>query len=199
MNTNPDDAKLAMWLDDELQGEELAAMEAWAGSQPEQLAAREEVRRWKHMIAATVPASVEPPASEFFNARISKAIREPATDAVPPLKRGFSWQTILMPLAACAGMVLAFIAGARTQKPGSPEISVAGAPKAIPVEPILYTPDQGVDAKWFSGSQASVIVLSGVQAIPDSMDFSKTASSEQEREIDSTAGLEGQPEDATSR
>ena len=47
MNTNPDEAKLAMWLDDELQGEELAAMEAWAGSQPEQLAAREEVRRWR--------------------------------------------------------------------------------------------------------------------------------------------------------
>ncbi len=30
MNTNPDEATLALWLDDELTGENLAAVEAWA-------------------------------------------------------------------------------------------------------------------------------------------------------------------------
>ena len=44
MNTNPDEAALALWLDDELTGEQLAAVEAWAAGQPEQLSAREEIR-----------------------------------------------------------------------------------------------------------------------------------------------------------
>ena len=34
MNTNPDEATLALWLDDELAGSELATIEAWAAGQP---------------------------------------------------------------------------------------------------------------------------------------------------------------------
>lgn len=187
MNTNPDDEKLALWLDDELRGEEHSAMEAWAAGLPEQLAAREEVRKWKRMIAATLPASEEVPHAEFFNARIAREIRETVQERPSSTRNGFSWRSLLMPLAACAGMVLAFLAGARTQQAEVPDINVAGAPKAIPVEPILYTPDSAVEAKWFNGAQASVIVLKGVDAIPDTMDFSKTAASEQESESDSMA------------
>ena len=45
MNTNPDETKLALWLDDELKGEELTAFEAWVADKPEHLAARDEIRR----------------------------------------------------------------------------------------------------------------------------------------------------------
>jgi hypothetical protein len=190
MNTNPDETTLALWLDDELQGEELAMMDAWAESRPEQLAAREETRRWRRMIASAVPASVEPPYAELFNGRVRTAIlrqdEEPRVAA-----RMFSWQSILLPLAACAGMVLAFWLGMKTHA-GPQEVDVAGAPKAIPVEPILYTPESGVKAEWFASTKASatVIVLNGVDAIPDAMDFSATASMQEEREIDATAGVE---------
>jgi len=61
MNTNPDEATLALWLDDELTGEQLAAVEAWAANQPEKIAAREGIRRWRATMAAAIPASEEPP------------------------------------------------------------------------------------------------------------------------------------------
>lgn len=189
MNTNPDDAKLALWLDDELHGDELAEVEAWAGKDPGHVAAREEIRRWRSMISSSVPASVEPPYADLFNGRIAKAIREPLPESVVAMPaRGFSLRAILMPLAACAGMVFAFWLGGKTQN-RVPEIDVTGAPKAIPVEPIVYTPDRGVEAEWFASDDASatVIVLNGVDAIPDATDFSKNASTDGMREIDSTA------------
>lgn len=190
MNTNPDETTLARWLEDELHGDELAAVNAWAQRHPEQLAARDEVRRWRRMMAAAVPASEEPPHAEFFNARIATAIRRQESQPATHPPRGFAWQSVFMPLAACAGMALTFWLGMQT-RPAQPEIDVTGAPKAIPVEPILYTPERGVKAEWFASTpaDADVIVLNGLQAIPDSMDFSATAANGATREIDATASL----------
>ena len=79
------------------------------------------------------------------------------------------------------------VAAKQTSVPG---IDVAGAPRAIPVDPVVYTPENGVNAEWFTSSEASatVIVLNGINAIPDSMDFSETVYVPMDREIDSTAG-----------
>ena len=59
MNMNPDEATLALWLDDELAGGDLAAVEAWVSGRPEQVTAREDVRRWRAMMAAAIPAAEE--------------------------------------------------------------------------------------------------------------------------------------------
>ena len=189
MNTNPDDATLAMWLDDELAGADHASVEVWALTRPEQLAAREAIRRWRTTMAAALPASEEPPYPDFFNCRVLQAIREQAPTAGPAV-RSISWKPWFMPVAACVGMVLAFWLGTETKS--TPEYDVAGAPKAIPVEPVVYTPENGVAAEWFSSKEASatVIVLNGVAAIPDATDFSATVYLPVDREIDSTAGIE---------
>ncbi len=199
MNTNQDEAKLALWLDDELEGEELASFEAWAMSQPEHLAAREETRRWRSLMASAIPASEEPPYPDFFNSRIAQAIREESPKAEAPVKRRSIWQTFLMPVAACAGMVLTFWIGKNAQKPY--EIDVAGAPKAIPVEQLVYTPETGVKAEWFASTEASamVIVLDGVRAIPDTMDFSETTYVPGNREIDSTAEVDSTLQEKLAR
>jgi anti-sigma factor RsiW len=191
MNTNPDETKLALWLDDELHGKELAAFEAWVANQPQHFAARAEIRRHREMMAAAIPAAEEPPYAEFFNSRISRVIREQAEQPAPASNQSFSWRALFMPLAACAGMVLAFMAGTRMTKPAAPE-PVVQIPRAIPVEPVLYTPERGVEAEWISDSDASatVIVLSGVDAIPDETDFSETVSLDSEGEINSTAEAE---------
>lgn len=175
MNMNPAEPTLALWLDDELTGDELAAVETWASGQPEQLAAREEVRHWRATIAAAVPSSEEPPYPDFFNSRVLQAIRESTPRPAPVRMKRSLWKGMLMPLAACAGMMLAFWFGAKSAD--SQESEVTSAPHAIPVEPAVYTPEKGVDAKWFASSPASatVIVLSGVAAIPDTTDFSETA------------------------
>lgn len=190
MNTNPDETKLALWLDDELQGEEFAAFEAWAGSQPEQIAARAEVRRWRELIAAALPAAEEPPYPDFFNRRVARAICEPVPEPAVVAKRRFSWQTLRLPLAACAGMVLAFWLGVKTQSRPS-EVDIAGAPSAIPVEPLVYTPQSGVEAERFGSSDAAatVIVLNGVAAIPDATDFSETSSRQETQESESSSEL----------
>lgn len=199
MNTNPDDAKLALWLDDELAGEELAQFEAWALLQPEHVAAREETRRWRKLIASAIPSSEEPPYPEFFNSRIVHGIREQSPKPAPIAPKRPLWKSWLMPMAACAGMVLTFWMGAKSQSQKFPEINVAGAPKAIPVEQIVYTPESGVNAELFaSGSTSSmVIVLNGVAAIPDSMDFSATTYIPNERDFDSTAGNESETTEET--
>jgi len=188
MNMKPDETTLALWLDDELTGAELASVEAWAATQPEQLAAREEIRHWRETVTANLAASVEPPYPDFFNNRVLQSIRERPPAASLPDKKSFSWKTWLMPAAACAGMALTFWAGMNTQ--AVPEYDVAGAPRAIPVDPVVYTPENGVNAEWFTSSEASatVIVLNGITAIPDTMDFSQTVYVPMDREIDSTAG-----------
>ena len=202
MNTNPDETKLALWLDDELQGEELAAFEQWVAEHPEHLAAREESRRWRKFMRESVPAAEEPPYGEFFNARVQRAIRTPVEESAFPAARPRGlWRSLLMPIAACAGMAFTFLLGARSQRPAVPEIDVAGAPKAIPVEPILYTPERGVKAEWHHSSEASatVIVLNGLDAIPDETDFSKTVWLETDAEINSTAdAAEDSPEHSGS-
>ena len=58
MNTNPDEEKLALWLDDELSGEELAAFDAGPGSLPEHRAAREEIRSYRKSMAAALTAAL---------------------------------------------------------------------------------------------------------------------------------------------
>ena len=194
MNTNPDESTLALWLDDELTGDELAAVEAWTHSRPDQLAARGEVRRWRATMASAFPASEEPPYPEFFNSRVLQAIREQKPKVASVRKDPLSWSSWWMPVAACAGMSMAFWIGKNSQK--APEYDVSNAPRAIPVEPAVYTPESGVNAEWIASANASatVVVLNGVTAIPDSMDFSQTVYVPTDSEFDSTAGSEAQPE-----
>lgn len=187
MNTNPDEATLALWLDDELTGEALARVEQWARTQPEQLLAREEIRKWRRLMAEALPALEEPPFPDFFNSRVLRAIEQSTIQPAPLEKRGWNWRSWLMPVAACAGMAMTFWAGTRMQSP--PVDEFAGIPRAIVIEPALYTPESGVEAEWSGGqnADASVIVLKGVAAIPDNFDLTETACLELESEIHAVA------------
>ncbi|QTN33398.1 hypothetical protein HZ994_14095 [Akkermansiaceae bacterium] len=196
MNTNPDETKLALWLDDELTGAELAAMDAWAADKPEQLAARGELRRYRNMMASALPASEEPPYPDFFLSRVNQGIRDlQAAQTAPAPAAAPFWKSWLMPIAACAGMVLAFGIGRHASPDGGQPLTVVP-----PATPRIYTPEEGVDAEWFAstGAGANVIVLQGVSAIPDSTDFSETVYVPTARESDRTAGQRKQdPESST--
>lgn len=191
MNTTPDEVLLALWLDDELEGEELAKVESWALTQPDQLAAREEVRAWRKTISAAVPAEIEPPFPDFFNNRIEKSIRELAAKEAPPapVRESRSFWRWLFPATAFAGMALAFWVGTKTTtSPAGGAPIVKNDDKAV--TPAWYSPEQGVNAEWVKGQGASgsVIVLQGVNAIPDALDFSETVSFQSQSDSSSTAG-----------
>ena len=180
MNTKTDETLLARWLEDDLEGAELAAFEREIADDAERFAERERIRALKRDLAALLPSSVEPPYPDFFNSRIERAIREQSGPVAEPAARRSGWRAFWMPATAVAGMALAFWlgtkAGTRTEVvavPPPPAVEIAAAP-----QPGLYTPERGVDAEWFSSedAEATVIVLEGVDAIPDSMDFSETVS-----------------------
>jgi hypothetical protein len=201
MNTNPDETKLALWLDDELTGTELAEMNAWAEAHPEHLVARTELRKFREMLTQNLPASEEPPYPDFFLTRINQGIRElepTSAAAVQPSHRSF-WTSWFMPIAACAGMVLAFSIGRQSN---TKESSVAEDDKSGTITaPLVYTPEEGVFAEWVptTHSNASVILLKGVTAIPDSTDFSETVYVPTARESDHTATLESDPSENSTQ
>lgn len=97
-----------------------------------------------------------------------------------------------MPVAACAGMVLTFGIGRQMSSREDAPLAVVPSQK-----PVLYTPEEGVDAEWFaSTAEATFIVLQGVSAIPDSTDFSETVYVPTAREADRTAGQREQDENS---
>ncbi|MEK7952501.1 anti-sigma factor family protein [Luteolibacter soli] len=185
MNTTPDEERLALWVEDELDATSQAAVDAWAATQPEWQERREVARQMKSFLRGSLPAAEEPPYAEFFNARIAReiqreaAVLEPVAPAarVAPLAEapGRIWRWFL-PATAVAGMVLCFWAGTRISSSPS---HVAGPTLPTPAStPVLYTPEQGVQADYFASAPAGgmVIVLDGVAAIPDSFEVPDTAS-----------------------
>lgn len=201
MNMPPDDATLALWLEDELDGEEFAKVEAWAQTQPDQLAMRESARQWKSMISAGIPAAEEPPYADFFNARIARSIRQHEAQKAPKPKPGNPislWRKFALPLAACIGMAFTFWLGIQSRSipviESIAEITAPGEMAQIAASDDLpatvYTPENGVRAQCFTSDDASatVIILEGLAAIPDSTDLARqTAALGIPREIDSTA------------
>jgi hypothetical protein len=188
MNMNPDEAKLALWLDDELEGDELAAFEARQVT-PERLAARDEVRKWRQTLSSALPVVEEPPYGDFFNSRIQRSIREigarePVAAREPSRTPWFAW---FFPALAAAGMAFTFWLG-KTSASGPVSLADAGPTAEEVAASRVYTPDGDVDAEWFASAPASatVIVLEGVGAIPDSTDFSASAYVPANRESGST-------------
>jgi hypothetical protein len=205
MNMPPDDAILALWLEDELDGEDFAKVEAWAQSQPDQLAMRESARKWKAMINAGIPATEEPPYPDFFNARIARSISQQKVQQAPEAKPANSipfWRKFALPLAAGVGMAFTFWLGIHSRSipvvesiaemtaPGE-MTQLADASENLPAT--VYTPENGVRAECFDSDAASatVVILEGLAAIPKETDLTRlTAATDAPREIDSTAQAE---------
>ena len=200
MNMPPDDATLALWLEDELDGEDFAKVEAWAQSQLDQLAMRESARKWKAMINAGIPATEEPPYPDFFNARIARSISQQKaqdTSKAKPENILSFWQKFARPLAAGLGMAFTFWLGIHSRSIPVVEtiaemtatdemIQLADAADDLPAT--VYTPVSGVSAECIDSETATIVVLEGLAAIPDETDLTRqTASSNSPREIDSTA------------
>lgn len=175
MNTNPDETVLARWLEDELEGAELAAFERTISGRPDLHAQQAVVRAMRKDLAELIPAIEEPAYPDFFNSRVGKSIREQAARPAASGAGRRSWRDWWLPATAVAGMAAAFWLGTKT----TDRVELAEAPppaKPVVVQPGIYTPERGVDAEWFSSDDAgaTVIVLEGLDAIPDNMDFSQT-------------------------
>jgi hypothetical protein len=184
MNTTPDEALLALWVEDELDGTRAHEIDAWAAGNPEWLDRRDLARRTRILLRAHLPANEEPPHAEFFNARIAREIARPLPTLDNRPRRAWRW---FLPATAVAGMALCFWAGTRmAPAPSAPPPVVVVPPPA----PLIYTPEKGVKAAYFESEPAevAVIVLDGVSALPDSFNLPDTAAVD--RPAESIARLE---------
>lgn len=172
MNTNPDNQTILLWLEDELSSEEQLRIDAWATNQPEWLAKRESARQWRAQLSRIIPASEPLPHGDFFQSQLLRTIAssKPTASAATPAMGVPFWRKWAMPLSVAAAMVLGFIGG--TQWGGKTD-------RATTL--VTYTPAEGVKAEFFETSPAegTVIVLSGIAALPDGFVSTETTSAGQ--------------------
>jgi len=171
----PDPAELTRWMDGELNGDDLARVEAWAKDHPEYLAERQAHQDMQSQIRDSIPASVEPPYPDFFNQRILRAIEEEKPDAPEQqVTTGFAviaakfGEWLALP-AAAAAMLICFYMGTRVNYASNPVMPIVN----ISAKPAIYMPDGNVRANIVSSDDnaATVIVLEGLEDIPDDFEI----------------------------
>jgi hypothetical protein len=155
MNTKPDHETLMLWLEDELSEAEQRNVDAWAQQQPDWLEKREESRLWRRQLSSIRVAEAEMPYGEFFQQRVMRAIESGQPTATVTRSRRFR-----VPTTLAAALVIGFFAGALWYQQ-SPRSKVL----------LTYTPAEGVKAEFYESSPAkgTVIVLNGVEALPDDL------------------------------
>ncbi len=179
MNTTPDNETILLWLEDELEGADLAVMDAWAGSQPQLLSRRAELRQWKQR-AQQALLMTPLPAAEMFHAALARAIQQNSHQSDSPIRVESPSPT--------AGSLAHSIGHARPRQIWQRYASAAAliaigmglgflvANHSRNAEPAtVYTPEQGVHANVNNDSpaDATVIVLDGA-ALSDNIEITET-------------------------
>jgi hypothetical protein len=161
----PDNQTIQSWLKGELEGDSLREMEAWAEEHADELETQMGWQPLSKELAETIPDKEEPPYAEFFNERVKlHAFEESVSEVVeskPSLWQRLNW---LVAPAALAGMAVCFYVGTHI---GSSEQAQGSTLTAEEV----YIPVHGVTSEVVETDEATLIVLDGLEAIPESLDI----------------------------
>lgn len=192
MNQERKEELIVRWMDDDVlsvsEKEELAGV---LEAEPELCAMRDEHPRMRDELQAAYHQAGDVPYGDFFQTKLEQAIRNTERDeveAVPAKARG-AWRDALrwwLAPVAVGAMAVAFLAGTRVGKtPGESRLVVAQEQS----RPLVYTPEGGVTSTIVNADAAgtSVIVLDGLQPIPDSFDL--MAGGQSVRELPSNVQL----------
>lgn len=175
MNEQRREELLTRWMDGVLTDVEQEELAPYLSKHPEMDAEREGFLRLRREIQTAIPASEEPPYPDFFNTHLERLIAEERGAVVEePKPANGLWRMLSLWLApAAAAVVLAFLAGMQlgNSRDGG-ELMVAG-----PVAPAVYSPIATVQAEAMQDESfgGTVIVLEGLEAIPNSVDLFQTA------------------------
>ncbi|MFC5049155.1 hypothetical protein ACFPK9_00785 [Rubritalea spongiae] len=162
----PEKATIQSWLNGELEGDALREMEAWAEEHAEELEAEMGWQSLAQEIAELIPANEAPPHADFFNEQVKHHSLETEYDVSKQSTPVSFWQRLnwLLAPAALAGVALGFYLGARV-KALDPAMVQLLQPEEV------YTPVMGVTSEVVDSDAATVIVLEGLDDIPESIDI----------------------------
>ena len=80
MNDDRKEELLTRWMDDALSAEELRELEPVLAENPDLNEERVDYRKLRDELKAAIPAEVEPPYPDFFNAHLERLVREASGD-----------------------------------------------------------------------------------------------------------------------
>jgi anti-sigma factor RsiW len=168
---------MVRWMDGELSTSEKKELQPFldADSELREMASAHEMIR-KELQSGYRDGDV--PYGDFFQTKLERAIQiadaadKPVSPKLSSVGGRASWREAfrwaLAPVAVGA-MALAFLAGTKVTTDDPTNLS-----RAVPSgNSVVYTPEGGVSADFFaeSASGTSVIVLEGLQPLPDSIDL----------------------------
>ncbi len=182
MKNNLTEEDFLLWSDDELEGERLEKVNAHLGGNPALRGDLENFAVVGEALREEIPSVQEPPYRDFFNTRVMRAVhderssRVSAAEARPSLFAKLRW--LSLPLTAGA-LALAFAAGMKMAPESSDAVTFASPQEEAPS---VYLPSANMKANVVTGSdhEVSLIVMDGLQAIPDDVDFSVGARKEKQ-------------------
>lgn len=166
---------LMKWVDAKLSSDEETQL---ATLMEEDLGLKDELLAMKTLsesVRTKVPASVEPPYSDFFNSQLMRKVDLEIKSQHPAKKVERWWQSLRWawaPVGALA-LVLSFFAGHRVSQPSHGELSKKSAVVGDSLLPTVYFAGEALEAEVISDAEGgvSVIVVNGLSAIRDDIDF----------------------------
>ncbi len=174
MNQERKEELIVRWMDEAtLSASETEELNQILEAEPELKAMREGHSRMRDELQAAFGQSGDVPYGDFFQTKLEQAIRDADVEETPAAKTSSTWRDALrwwLAPVAVGAMAVAFLAGTRVGKaPVENQLVVAQAQ----IRPLVYTPEGGVTSTIVNADAqgTSVIVLDGLQPIPDSYDL----------------------------
>ena len=158
---------------------------AYLKEHPDELSELESYKQLRADLRSQIPSEQEPPYPDFFNSHLKKLIEE-SEQVAPPAETQKSWfetfGTWLIPAAAAA--VLAFFAGMQINQEIVAPAAVASN-NTDTILPAVYSPIASVSAQAIrdQGLGGAVIILEGLEALPDSLELTQSSGGDEERSI----------------
>lgn len=173
MNQERKEELVVRWMDDvTLSASEKEELNRILEAEPELQELRAGHSRMREELKATYREVEDVPYGDFFQTKLQQAIRD-SEEELPSAKMASSWKDSLrwwLAPVAVGAMAVAFLAGTRVGNgPTERRLVVASAQN----RPLVYTPEGGVTSTILNADAqgTSVILLDGLQPIPDSYDL----------------------------
>lgn len=161
---------MVRWMDDELSAQELGELEPYLDADPELRVMQNGHREMQGRLRKAFQEG-DVPYGDFFQTKLQRAVEFERHDSAIAKKKS-SWRDALrwsLAPVSVGALALAFLAGTKvTHEPAGSARVVA-----VTVDSVVYTPEGGVSANFFQQRESgtSVIMLEGLQPLPDDFDL----------------------------